>query len=381
MHDLVQYQLPPSMGEEKNQLEKLKKDLGWDELLYLSTCNRVLFLIISEADITDRYREKLFPRGELNHVKYFHADAAVLHLFEVAASIHSLVVGEQEILKQIRDAYEKQAGWSITGDNIRLAIQHTVRTAKKIYANTRIAEKPVSVVSLAVKQLMRFKLSESAKFILIGAGGTTGLVLKHLRKKGFANFHIYNRTLANAQVLAEPIGAVADGLSNLGKHTESFDCLIACTSSPKPIVDDQLLHQLTNGTGHQKVWVDLGVPGNLSSKVQLKYPDRHIGIESLKILASENLKFRRAEVKKASRILQEAVESFQQLIYRRRIELAFQRIPREIKSVKNRAISEVFRRDLENLDPDARLVIEKMMDYMEKKCIGIPMKAAKDAAL
>lgn len=379
--DLPSYQLQGDDEQEHLHLAHLKQALECEELYYLNTCNRVLYLIITDRVISDQHLEILFPRGEKNRISLFQGEDAVLHLFEVASSIHSLVLGEREILKQIRDAYDKQFAWGITGDKIRLLIQRTVRTAKKIYSDTRISDKPVSVVSLAVKHLLQFNLSKDSNFVLLGAGDTIALLLKHLKKKGFSNFHIYNRTLERAENLATASGGTSSPLKDLAHHEAAFDCLVAGTRSSTPIVTNKLLDKLANGTGHEKVWMDLSIPNNLSPVVRETYPDRFIGIDSLKEEALENMEARKSEIDKVNRILLDAVEAFEQLIYRRRIERAFTQIPDEIKSVKRKAISEVFRKDLDTLDPKAKDVVEKMMDYMEKKCISIPMKAAKKALI
>jgi glutamyl-tRNA reductase len=379
--DLPSYQLSGGDEREHLQLGELQKALACEELYYLNTCNRVLYLIITDRVISDQHLEILFPRGEKDKITFFQGEDAVLHLFEVASSIHSLVLGEREILKQIRDAYDKQFAWGIAGDNIRLLIQRTVRTAKKIYSDTRIAERPVSVVSLAVIRLLQFNLSKDAHFVLLGAGDTIALLLKHLKKKGFSNFHIYNRTLERAENLAASLGGAYSPLSDLASHEAAFDCLIAGTGSDRPLVTSEIFDKLANGTGHEKVWMDLSVPNNLSPVVRETYPDRFVGIDSLKKEATENMKARKSEIDKVNRILLDAVEAFQQLFYRRRVERAFTQIPNEIKTIKRKAISEVFRKDLDTLDPKAKDVVEKMMNYMEKKCISVPMKAAKKALI
>ncbi len=161
-------------GEEplSDRLQELKAQFGLEELYYLATCNRILYFFISDhlLDATFAARFLLAANPHLsNEVLDNIEDAALLlegmdalnHFYDVAASIDSMVIGERQILGQVRDAYDQCLSWGLTGDNLRLAIQHAIVAAKGIYSHTRIGEKPVSVVSLAIQQMMRSKLPTS----------------------------------------------------------------------------------------------------------------------------------------------------------------------------------------------------------------------------
>jgi glutamyl-tRNA reductase len=357
-----------------------KKVHAVDELYYLSTCNRVLYLFVSEKEVDQKFVSR-FLDGQTERFKYFRGEEAILYLFQVASSIHSMVVGEREIITQIRTAYEQQQKWKIAGDNIRLVIQQTVRAAKRVYAETSIGEKPISVVSLGVKKLLELELSTSAGIILVGAGQTNKLVLSHLRKKGFLNISIYNRTEAKAKALASSVKGTVGTIEQLPDHPYEFDCLIACTGATKPTVTLEVAQRMSQQKIDQKIWVDLGLPGDLDPSIQQMYPSQVITLSTLKDLSSTNLSFRKKQIHKANKILQDALNNFKQVIYHRRIEKAFGQIPIQIKDIKNRAIQEIFRNDLEGMDDHTKEIVFKMMDYMEKGCISVPMKAAREASL
>ncbi len=366
----------------KARLRQLKEEHQLDELFYLATCNRILFLFHTNQEVDERIITSFFPEAsDYDAILSLNASKAVMYFLQVASSIHSMVVGEREILKQIKDAYELQSGWNITADNIRLLVQHTIRSAKKVYTTTKIGEKPVSIVSLAVQRLLEKSIKTHSKFLIVGAGTTIQLVLKHLTKKGFNNFSIYNRTLAKAQSLASSLTGSVGTLEDLKNHSTSFDAVIACTGATEPTLTHELASYLSKGLIDTKIWLDLGMPPDIDSDIALAAEDNYIDIPSLQTLASSNIRLRQKEVEKADSILMDALEAFDDLIYERRIEKAFRTIPTEIKSIKERAFAEVFRKDLESIDADTHSLITKMMDYMEKKCIGIPMKAAKEAAI
>jgi len=365
------------------QLSKLKTEQRFSEIYYLSTCNRILYLFVTDHSIDEEVKARVFNNAQdVSKILHLQGGEALVHLFQVASSIHSLVVGEREILKQIRDAYDEQFTARLTGDQIRLAIQHTIRTAKQVYANTKIGERPVSVVSLAVQKLLKsFDLPKDAQFLVVGAGTTIQLLLKHLTKKGFRNFSIYNRSPDKARVLMQGLIGQHGDLTQLLDHEEPFDCVIACTGSQKPIISLDLARKISGNQVAQKIWLDLGIPPDVDDIIQSKYSDRFIGVHSLQELSKNNLQLRLEEAQKADLIFHEALESFEKILYQRKVEKAFRLIPDEIKSVREKAVQEVFRKDLDALDDQTQDLVIRMLEYMEKKCISIPMKAAKEVAI
>jgi glutamyl-tRNA reductase len=369
------------VDELRNGLERLKACHELKELYYLSTCNRVLYLFVTEQTVDSEFISNFFDTREAGPVKHFQGEQAVYYLFQVASSIHSMVVGEREIITQIRTSYEEQVTWALPGDNIRMLIQQTIRAAKKVYAATRIGEKPVSVVSLAIKHLLDFKIKTSMPIILVGAGSTNQLVIRHLTKKGFKNISVYNRSVEKAQSLVNGLNGHVGALQDLIHHPDDFGCLIACTGANRPTVTMELAKAITGDKIEDKIWIDLGLPADIDPEIHLQYPDRMINLQALQETAKVNLEIRQKEIRKANEILESALNSFRQNMHQRRMERAFQNIPAEIRNIKEKALTEVFKNDLANLDSQTREVISKMMNYMEKKCISVPMKAVRETAI
>ncbi len=372
----------------KEKLEALKQKFGLEELLYLSTCNRVLYFFTSSNTFSSDFQKTFFKyinpaleNGSLSClpeiVEYFDGREALNHLFEVAASMNSLVIGEREILRQLREAYEQSLEWGLPGDNIRLAMKVAVETAKEVYANTRIGEKPISVVSLAIQKLLASKTTKDARILLIGAGQTNRLVSKFLNKHDFSNVTIFNRTLAKAEGLATLVGGKAYPLDQLAAYKGGFDCMIVCTGSTTAMVDQELYTQLLNKDTDEKLVIDLAIPNNVAKDVIDNFNLNYIEIEDLRQLADANLSFREKEVGHGQKILAKNLESFQILFQERQVELAMKEVPVEIKKVKAHAMNSVFKKELENLDDDTKELLDRMMSYMEKRCISIPMLAAK----
>ncbi len=373
----------------KARLEFIKAQTGLQELMYLATCNRVMFIFVQKGNLsTDwiaNFLYKIYPDlaiGELEtaqkSAQLYEGEAAAQYLFEVAASIDSLVLGEREILRQLRAAYDVQSEMGLTGDCLRLLMRFTVEAAKKVYSHTAIGEKPVSVVSLAMQKLFSLPLSKETRFVIVGAGQTIQLVAKFLVKKEFKNFAIFNRSLPKAQYLAQQLGGQAHLLSDLADYKGGFDVLIACTGATEAIVGADLYQKLLANERNAKILLDLSIPYNIDPKIVAQYPCTYIEIEQLKTLAQANLGFRESEVGKAKALLNEELATFVALFAARQIEIAMRDVPEQIRAVKNHALNTVFKNDIAQLDEASKAVFEKVLAYMEKRCVAIPMQVAKE---
>jgi len=373
----------------QSKLEALKEQFGIDELMYLSTCNRVMYFFYSTQSLSNSFVQNFFQSVNpgLNTtdilaldqtVHTYHGEEAMQHLFEVAASVNSMVIGEREILRQLREAYKQSNEWKLTGDNIRLAMKTTVESAKEVYNRTRIGEKPVSVVSLAIQQLLKTNLSRTARLLIVGAGQTNLLVTKFLKKHEFSNIVVFNRTLERAQQLANIVKGSAQTLADLPNYKEGFDAMIICTGATEAIVDIDLYEKILNGNSDEKIIIDLSVPNNIAADVVEKFNINYIEIEDLRALAAENMAFRKQEISHVKELLTVRIDQFKKLHQERIIERALSDIPVKIKAIKQKAMNEIFHKELETLDDPTKDLVEKMLTYMEKQCISVPMKAAKE---
>ena len=376
----------------KVRLEDIKIRFGLNELLYLSTCNRVMYLFETDKEVDEffgghffQYINPQLPLQTIRHIDelacFLKGEKAVEHLFDVAASIDSLVIGERQILGQLREAYERCRQWKLTGDYIRMIFQQTVLAAKAVYSQTRIGDKPVSVGSLAIQKLLQAKLPKDAPILLVGAGQTNQLVAKFLLKHQFKQLSVFNRTKEKAEKLAAMFEGEAFSLSDLSQYTRPFDCLIVCTGSTETVITPELYRRLLNGDSREKVIIDLSIPHNVAREIAEQFPVNYIEIEGLRHLAKENLASREQEVANAKKILHQFIEEFPSHLHRRRLERAMHKVPAEIKAIKSHALNEVFRKEVEQLDAESRQLLERMLTYMEKKCISIPMRAAKEVIL
>jgi glutamyl-tRNA reductase len=376
----------------QNRFEKIKEQCDLHEFLFLSTCNRVEFLITTTHEVNQFFLTHFFtsfnPNFTDEEIKFavekalvFEDNKAVKHLFEVASSIDSLVVGEREIITQVRNAYDKCNALNLTGEVIRLAIKQAIVTAKEVYTKTQVANKPVSIVSLAYRNLIESSIKASARFIIVGAGQTNTLMAKFLKKHAFGTFAVFNRTLANAEKLAHELNGKAYPLSELANYTAGFDVLISCTGATENIVTAEIYQNLIGDEKNQKVIIDLSVPNDIAPEVKSSFNVKFIDIQFLQQVANKNLAERKKELHLCHQIIEEKIIEFNLIHRERQVELAMKHVPERVKEITENALQTVFAKDIEALDDEAKAVLSKVLNYVEKKYISVPMKLAKEIML
>lgn len=387
LKDLGKFVICNETLQDKLQAVKARFDIS--EIFYIGTCNRVEFVFTASHELNQDFVKNFIrtlnfcvPEEALddfsNQVSVYEAENALKHLLRTSCSLESLVVGEKEILAQVRKAYEtcKEAGF--TGDYLRLIMNRVVKTAKEVYTHTNISRKPISVVSLAYRKLRELKLTSNARILIIGAGETNKNISKYLQKHKFSNFAVFNRSLANAEVLASELNGEAYDLEALKAYKKGFDVIITCTSAPEPLITPEIYSSLLNGDTEKKVIVDLAVPNDTCSKVLDNHSINFIEVKSLQEIANNNLQERYQELIHAERIIHENMEDFKPVLKQRRVEIAMREVPQRIKEIKRVAMDDVFVNELDGLDENSREVLEKIINYMEKKYISVPMIMAKD---
>jgi glutamyl-tRNA reductase len=375
----------------KSRLDNLKTKANLDELYYLSTCNRVEFMAITSAEINADFLKQFFSAFDttwtsedinwaVNNASVYDNDDAMRHLFNVASSIDSLVVGEREIITQVRNAYDKSAELGLSGDVIRLAVKKTIEVAKDVYTHTNIAKNPVSVVSLAYRRLRELNIKQDARFIIIGSGVTNTTMAKYLKKHEFSNFTVFNRTLANAELLANELKGKAFPLYELKNYKQGFDIIVTCTGAAESVITPEIYKSLVGDDKTKKVVIDLAIPNDLDAEILNNYDVNLIAVNNLQEVAKENLQSREKELEACREIIEANIEGFKQILKARKVELAMSEVPKRVKQIRESA-NDLFAKELSSMDVQSKEVLDKILAYMEKKYISVPMKLAKDILL
>lgn len=380
-----------SDDEKEARLNALKSALDLDELMYLSTCNRVEFMFVGgnvrEHGFEQEFYKAFNPswsEGGFTDIiisEFYHGDDAVKHIMNVASSVESMVVGEREIITQVRNAFDDSRKMDISGDFIRILLRKTIETAKLVYNKTAIAERPVSITSLAYRRLVELNVGKEARFLIVGAGQTCTNFTRFLQKHGYEKFNVFNRTLRHAQELANQLGGNAYELDELKNYEGGFDVLVTCTGGSKALITPAVYEKLIKDHGDRKIIVDLAVPGDVSKDVAMKEDVYYLGIKGLETIAAKNLQERKGELEKVNTIIESSCEEFIAMSKEREVELAMGVVPRKIKEIRQTAVESVFADEIQSLDENSQKILEDVISYIEKKYVSVPMKMAKEIIL
>ncbi len=371
------------------KLQQVQKQFDIPEMFYLSTCNRVEFVMATAQPVDKEFAQQFLQALSIGLCPYYmntFIDAASIyenqealtHLLRTSCSLESLVVGEKEILAQLRKAYEHCREAGLTGDFLRMVMGCVVKTAKEVYTHTNISRNPISVVSLAYRKLKELKLCSNARILLVGAGETNRNISKYLQKHKYSNFAVFNRTLVNAEKLAADLNGEAYDLEALKTYNKGFDVIITCTSATQPLITAEVYKSLLNGDTSKKTVVDLAVPNDTAAEVLEQFPVNYIEVNSLNEVAKKNLNERYQELVHAEKIINQNIDEFLPMLKQRRIEVAMRQVPETIKQIKDRALNTVFADEVQAMDAQSRQLLEKVINYMEKKYIKVPMVMAKE---
>ena len=288
-----------------------------DEVVVLSTCNRTEFFIAAgnagTAELGNWLKsdQRLSPEAK-EALFALEGDAAIQHLFRVACGLESMVLGEPQILGQLKDAFRRSEQLGKVGPTLTRLFHHTFSVAKKVRTDTEIGSSPVSVAYAAVSLANQFFTGfDKHTAVLIGAGTTIRLVAKHLVGKGIGRLFVANRDIARAQALASDFGGYALPLSELDGTLEEADILISSTASPNYIITQEQMNKAVKARKRRPVVaVDIAVPRDLDPEIG-KLKDVYLyTIDDLDKVIVKGQSKREAAVVHAERILDEETQRY-----------------------------------------------------------------------
>ncbi len=293
-------------------LDSLRQSSQLNESVLLSTCNRTELYAVSESgDALTRWLEG--QAGGLQGFVYQHRDAdAVRHLFRVATGLDSMVLGEPQILGQVKDAWALARESGILGHELDRLFQQTFSVAKRALTDTRIGANPVSVASTAVRlaQSSFARLDEST-VLLVGAGETIELAAKHLAEGGVKRLLVANRTLANGQELASRHGGVALPLAELDRHLAEADIVFSATAARDPVITASHVSDALRQRRHKPMLLfDLAVPRDIEAEVGTLSDAFLYTVDDLERAVEENRRSRREAAAEAEAIIELQVQRY-----------------------------------------------------------------------
>lgn len=305
-------------GQLPEALDALNTYQGVTESMILSTCNRTELYCDIEAgavrqplDWLSRYRELGLADIE-PHVYHLADEHAVRHVLRVASGLDSLVLGEPQILGQLKEAYRTAVSAGTVGKLLNRLMQFSFSTAKMIRTRTEIGSTPVSVAFAAVKlaQQIHGDLGERTALV-IGAGETITLVANHLAGAGIGRLVVANRSLDNARALAARHGGEAIALTELPERLDEVDIVVSSTASRLPIVTRGIVEVALARRRHEPMFlVDLAVPRDIEPSVG-ELEDAYLySVDDLEGVVSANLKLRQDAAAQAEEMVHLQVQDY-----------------------------------------------------------------------
>lgn len=306
-------EVPAALGE-------LRSVPAVAEVMLLSTCNRVEFYLVSDAPAAAELAvRQLFARQrqvmgeELDVALYaLWGGEALGHIFRVTASLDAMVVGEAQIMGQVKQAFAQARDCGAVGPLLGRCMERSFAIAKRVRSETEIARHPASISSVAVDLATRiFADLVDLTVLVVGAGEMAELALTHLVAQGATRLRVANRSIERARELARRLGGEAVGLETLQHQLEWADMVITSTGSPEPLIDRALLARVMKQRRQRSLLVvDIAVPRDVDPKARSLSNLYLFDVDDLEQALAANLQARRREAKVAEKIVAGEVEGF-----------------------------------------------------------------------
>ena len=368
---------------------ELADELAASELVVLATCNRIEVIFAREVGHlpTGGDRELVATKlglaqsDPLRERLHLHTGReAARHLFRVACSLDSVVVGEDQILAQTRDAYSKSEHAGLVGRLLGTLFEHAFQVGKQVRTDTDLSRIPVSVVSLGLSEIATRLPGMVPRVALLGAGEMAELVVKNADEHGLKVALVANRTLARAEKLARLAGAKATTIEAFLAGGEACDALVSATSAPGYVVEREALLALAARapSGRPFVAIDLAIPRDVE-------PVQHaslevIGLDELRASAARNRALRAAAAGQAEAIVEQKLEAFLRRAASSAINETLAEVRSESESVFERELAHLFVGKLAHVGADERKAIEHWARATFGRVTHVPISAIKRLA-
>ncbi len=354
------------------------------EVALLSTCNRTELYAVADDNgdaLADWLATHPDDMGDLHAYLYRHAGAdAVRHLFRVATGLDSLVLGEPQILGQVKDAWATARSAGSLGAQLDRLFQHAFATAKRARTDTRIGANPVSVASTAVRLAQdSFARLEDSTVLLIGAGETIELAARHLVQAKTKRLLIANRTLAHAQDLATRHGGYALALTELERHLAEADVVISATAARDPILHKaQLAAALASRWHRPMLLLDLAVPRDIAADAAGLKDVFLYTVDDLERAIEENRRSRREAAEEAEAIVELQVSRYIETLGASTRTEPLKRLRAHGEAAKAEALAKARQQLAAGGNPQA--VLDLLAHTLTNKLLHAPTVALREAA-
>jgi glutamyl-tRNA reductase len=360
------------------------------EGVLLSTCNRTEVYAVGDV-VEDSYRNLTRYLAEVGgvddpasiepHLYKHHGQAAVDHLFRVACGLDSMVIGETQILGQVRDAYRDSTAAGAVGKVLHQLFEQAIAVGKRAQTETRIGQNAVSVSYAAVELAKKvFRSLDGRRCMAIGAGETAKLTVKHLQSSGVRDIVIANRTLERAQSLAQEINGTAISMEEMPDQLSHVDVVISSTGAPGYVLTRQHLEQAIRQRRGRPIFLfDIAVPRDIDPEIARLEGAFVYDIDDLQAVINANLQERAEEAKRAVRIIDEEMDKFRSWLAAQEVVPTIKLLRDKVESIRQQELTRTLTR-LPDLTDRERAMIEAMSVTLVNKILNAPTQRLKGMA-
>ncbi len=357
----------------------LKKNVGVEGLMIISTCNRTeiyfefenhfgqekkfLHNVIKELVEFKKYRDSLSPFL----INYTSSLQVANHLFRLVSGLESMIIGEFQIVEQLKNAYYYATRRKMLGPILKRMIQKALETGKYIRTNTGIDKGAVSVSYAAVEQITKKYDLKNSKFLCVGLGETSKLSVKHLHQKNIKKIKISNRSKEKGIKFCEDLGYEFVDFNDFKNEIHNSDVVFFSTSSNKKLLSKKDLAEIMNNRDKSLLIVDLSVPRNIPSNIKIKNLEI-VNIDNLKDAVNENYKRRKKEIIKAEEYIDDFLIEFDDWTNSRTLRPSILSIKKEIREVfVNETLNKIdhYKCNCDDIE-DSNLINEKLNKIYNK---------------
>ena len=370
-------------------LASFKATAGIREGVIVSTCNRTELYAVADRPMLCGYSIRSFmerwfglPRQQFNRFLYMYEDGqAVEHLFRVACGLDSMVLGETQILGQVRNAFLLAQRQGTTGTIFNRLFKQAITLAKRAHHATSIGENAVSVSYAAVELGRRiFRRFDGKRVMLVGAGKMGALAARHLQAHGATDIVVANRTLDRARELAETFGGVAKPLDELPALLQSVDIVISSTNAPGQLITAEMVRAATaDRTGRPLVLIDIAVPRDIDPGCADVPGVFLYDIDDLEGIVEDNLAKRRQDSEVIGAMIAEEREAFAQWTATLSVQPVIRSLQEKAAAIHEATVQSLLQK-LPGLDERQEEKIRKLTKSMISQLLREPIVRLKDMA-
>lgn len=373
-------------------LPQFQQKFGDIEVVLLNTCNRVELYCAAESQPLPTMEQlgqqiAAFHGLQLKEIQqqatFLVGEQVVKHLFLVAASLDSMILGEAQILSQVRQAYDFACQCNTAATMMHRAFQRATAVARRVANETSIHRRRISVPSIAISEIATefFERFDDKRILLIGAGETGVETLRYLQDAGASKIRIINRSFDRAQEVARQFSIVADPWESLHSNVASAELIVSTTSSSEAIITAAVFRQIRSSRKHAVLILDLAVPRDFDPAIA-EFPDTYLySVDDLQLVCDRNMEARKAEWPKAVHIIEQETQKFDSEIRHAGSGSTIKRLREQAEQIKQEELKRLLDKlQSRGLDPQLEQELSYAFDRLVNKILHPPLQSLRDNA-